>query len=138
MIADPTPYPMGLRELESRLTHSNVGHMSRATNSAPIVMAAVYDDSSHIFDSGLEKRTVSCAWSGKFLRRSVVGVRKMARVVNERHGEPAGATPGYESKKFSPPSIPVFVSAARRSSQSSSVNERYGDPVATFSFLFKV
>jgi len=28
VIADPTPYPKGLRKLESRLAQSKVGHMS--------------------------------------------------------------------------------------------------------------
>ena len=70
----------------------------------------------------------------------MVGVRKMARVVNERYGEPAGGNSRMRIKKVLSTfkaSIPVFVSAARPSSQSSSVNERYGDPVATFSFSFQ-
>ena len=39
--------------------------------------------------------------------------------------------------KLNPPSIPVFVSAASKTVVSSPVDERYGDPVATFPFSFQ-
>ena len=81
---------MGLRKLESRLTQSNAGHMSRLGDefNTEMVSWQYYVMTPRVYlILDWKKSTPSCAWSRKFLvcsRRATMVRKKMARAANER------------------------------------------------------